>query len=121
MNEKEIRIAALERQALGEKEAQARAEAVDRLFRNKDFKKIILQDFCTTDCARYVCESADPLLKPEQRADALAMAQASGHLKRYLDLADRFGYGSAAKIVDIQNEIDFLRAQPDEETEQDEE
>ena len=118
MNEKELRIASLERQVLGEKEAQARMEAVQRLCKNKDFKKIILQDFCVTDCARYACESADPLLNEAQRADALAMAQAAGHLKRYLDLADRFGMYSGERIIDLQNEIDGLRAQPDEDYEE---
>lgn len=118
INEKELRIASLERQVLGEKEAQARMEAIVRLFRNKDFKKVILEDYAVKDCARYTRESADPLLTPVQQADALAMAQASGHLLRYLNMGDMFGQGSAEKIVELQHEIDYLRSQPDEENEE---
>lgn len=113
MNEKELRIGALERQILGEKEAHARFEAIDRLFRNRDFKKVILEDFATKDCARYTRESCDPMLNPEQRADALAMAQASGHLLRYLDMADRMGSVSKDKIRELEDEIDYLRSLPD--------
>lgn len=115
MNEKEYKIASLERQLLGEKEAQARVEAIERLFRSRDFKKIILEDFAVKDCARYLRESCDPMLDDRQRADALAMAQAGGHLLRYLDLADRMGAYSKEKIVELQQEIDLMRAEPDEE------
>lgn len=57
-----------------------------RLNRNTDFKKLILEDFCVTNCARHAQLSADPALQPENRADSLALAQAAGHLRRYLSV-----------------------------------
>lgn len=62
-----------------------------KLHKNREFKKLIIDQFCTEECARYVQASADPSLSAEQRADALAMAQAAGHLKRFLSVKVQMG------------------------------
>lgn len=80
-----------------------------RLAQNSDFKKLILDGFCTYDAARYAQESGDPALKPDERADALAMAQASGHLKRYLSMAVRMGEHAERTMGDIEEAIDEAR------------
>lgn len=61
-------------------------EAVDKLMRNREFKKVILEHYCVEECARYVQASCDPNLPEASRADCLALAQASGHLLRFLDV-----------------------------------
>lgn len=55
-----------------------------RLVNNKDFKEIIENQFCLLECARLAQASADPNLSAQDRELALSMAQAAGHLRRFL-------------------------------------
>lgn len=63
-----------------------RGEAARRLAANPDFKKLVLEGFCRDDAAAYVQLSQDPALPKENREDALNIAQASGHLKRFMSV-----------------------------------
>lgn len=99
------------------KDSVAYAEDVRKLMGNPLFRKVILEDFCIQSAARYVQESCDPLLTAEQRADALALAQAGGHLKRWLDITIRMADASERSILDVDDELEKLRAQPEDETE----
>lgn len=90
------------------KQLQKRVDLRDmalKLESNRDFKKLILEDFCVAECARYAQASADPQLNADQRADALALAQASGHLRRYLSVIVQMGNRAAADIVEAQEAI----------------
>lgn len=78
------------------------------------FKELIIDGFMKTEAARYVQCSADPALKPEERADALAMAQASGHLKRFLSMAVQMGAHAERELPSLEEAIDEARAQGDE-------
>ena len=82
-----------------------------RLAQNTDFRKLILEGFCLTDAARLVQQSGDPAMGAEERADALAMAQASGHLKRYLSAAIRMGDHSERTLGELQEAIEEARAE----------
>lgn len=115
MSIKEQEIAGLEYRLEAAKGAVAHAEDVRKLLGNSLFRKVILQHFCKDDCARYVQESGDPLLNAEQRADALAMAQAAGHLRRWLDLAVRMGENEADVILQVEAELEVARAEPEDE------
>ena len=112
---KDNEIAGLEYQLQGNIEVIDRAEDVRKLCENRLFRKVILEQFCEKECARYVQESGDPLLSAEQRADALAMAQAAGHIRRWLDISIRLGGIAQGTIEDINQRLDTLRAEPDEE------
>lgn len=112
---KEEQVAGLEHQIAGAKQVIAHGEEVAKLIKNPLFRKIILEEFCTKHCARYVQESGDPLLTAEQRADALAMAQAAGHLRRWLDLAIRIGNNENERLFELQEELDTVRAEPEDE------
>ena len=60
-------------------------EAVNRLQKNKDFKRVIEQAFMETECARNARISGLIYSFTEvERADALAKAQAAGHLAEFL-------------------------------------
>lgn len=111
---KEQEIAGLEYQLAGNKEIVSRAEDVRKLCENRLFRKVILEQFCEKECARYVQESGDPLLTAEQRADALAMAQAAGHIRRWLDISMRLGDQAIGTIERVQEMLDTVRAEPDE-------
>ena len=83
---------------------EARDQAI-ALSTNPAFKKLILDGFCTTECARYVQESCDPMLAPHMREDALNMAQASGHLKRFLSLTIQIGNTAANNVQNADDQI----------------
>lgn len=80
-------------------------DAANRLYLNPDFKKLIVDGFMTQECARYVQESCDPMLTTAQRADALAMAQASGNLKRFMSLCYVFGNTAEDNIRKADDDI----------------
>ena len=107
----EVTVAHLEGQLADQKTLVEMRDAVQRLVKNRDFKKVILDSFCLTEAARYVQESADPLLPAANRADALAMAQASGHLKRFLTVVIAMGNAAANQQSALEREIDEARAE----------
>ena len=64
---------------------------IAKLCENPDFKSLIIEYFCVTECARYVGVSTDPHMKPESRQDALQTAQAAGIFKRWLNVTISLG------------------------------
>ena len=102
---------ALERQLKDAKAAIKRREAILRLKDNPDFKEYILEGFAESECARYLRESTDPALGERQRADALAIAQAAGHLRRYLSVIVQMANAAENTIPDIEAALDEARAE----------
>lgn len=84
-------VIALEQQLNKTKQSVELRNLALKLSENPEFKKIILEEFCVKECARYAQLSADPTLSVEDRANSLALAQAAGHLKRYLSVLVRMG------------------------------
>jgi hypothetical protein len=98
-------------QGLAEAKAQvALRDQIAKLMENREFRKVIREGFCETDCARYARESADPALTDRQRADALALAQAAGHLKRWLALQMVMGDNAAGQLPEYETMIEHVRA-----------
>lgn len=104
-------VEALENQLSSTKEKVEQARQIRRLIANKDFKKLILEGFCRDDAARLVAESADPVLDVQQRADALAMAQAGGHLKRYLTMQLQQAMTAEREIPELEEQLEEARAE----------
>lgn len=98
-------IAKLEEHITKLKEANQYAEEVQKLMKTPLFIKVILEDFCVKSAARYIQESGDPLLPDNQRADALAIAQAGGHLKRWLDITLRMAETNLGSIQQCEDQI----------------
>ena len=86
-----------------------------RLYKNSDFKELILNEFCVQECARYAQASADPALKPEARADSLAIAQAAGHLRRFLSVIVQMGNQAEGQMTDLNEAIEASRQEDDQE------
>lgn len=82
----DVNIKALEKQHKVNEKAMRLGDAVKRLMNNRDFKTLILDEFCTQECARYVHASANPALNEASQRDALNMAQAAGHFRRFLEV-----------------------------------
>ncbi len=106
-------VVALENQLAGAKELIERRDIALRLHRNPDFRKLILEDFSTKECARYAQASADPALAENERADALAMAQAPGHLRRFLSVTMQMGNQAESQIEDLEEALVEARAEED--------
>lgn len=104
-------VAQLEQQLNEAKTLVETRQMAIRLSQNSDFKKLILDGFCLHDAARYVQLSGDPAIGPGERADALAQAQASGHLKRYLSVCVQMGASAERTIGDIEEAIDEARTE----------
>lgn len=102
-------VFALEKQLEDSKEAVTRRELALKLYKNPEFKKLVLDEFCTTECARYAQLSADPSLGDRERADALALAQAAGHLRRFLSIVVTMGNQADRLIPDLEAEIEAAR------------
>ena len=90
-----------------------RRAKIERLLMNKDFKEMILHGFCRDDAARYIQEAGDPLLDDRQRADAMAIAMSSGHLKRYLAITMQMGATAVSSIAEADEALVEARAEED--------
>ena len=104
----------LEKQLEDSKDLIGRREMVARLRQNPDFRKRILEGFCRDEAARYVQESGDPALDASARADAMAMAQASGHLLRFLHVTHMMGAHAERTRSELEEAIAEERAEADE-------
>jgi hypothetical protein len=101
----------LEQQLIDAKTLVATRQMAIRLAQNTEFKKLILDGFCLHDAARFVQESGDPALGAEERADALGMAQASGHLKRFLSSCVQMGAHAERTMPDLEAAIEEARGE----------
>jgi hypothetical protein len=104
-------VAELERQLEESKGLRSRRDAAERLSKNKDFRSLIIDGFCTYDAARFVQLSGDPALRPEEREDSLHLAQASGHLKRFLQAQIQMGDVAIRNIPALEEAIAEARAE----------
>lgn len=87
------------------------ADAIVRLQDNPDFRKVINEGFFLHQAARYAQESGDPMLTAVQRQDALNIAQASGHLKRFLSVSVQMGNEADRSIANADEQIEQLRSE----------
>lgn len=92
------------------KELIERRRMALKLADNPEFKKLFLEEYFVNEAARLVQISADPNLSLEQRADALAMAQATGHTKRYLSVVVQMGAHHERALPELEAHLDELRA-----------
>lgn len=84
-------------------------DAILRLERNRDFKRVFLDGFLEEDCARYVRESVaadEHGVNEGSRMRALAMAQAAGYLKQYLSVKIRMGVVAESSVTRIDEELE---------------
>lgn len=103
-------IESLEKNISRFKDEVERQKMALRLANNRDFKKLILDEFCVQECARYAQASGDPMLDERQRADSLGMAQAAGHLRRWLSVINQMGNVAQGQIEANEAELERARA-----------
>lgn len=104
-------VSYLEKQREEFKEHMAKRDAALRLFNNPDFKLVIVEGFMLHEAARYVQTSCDPSLDADKRADALALAQASGHLKRFMSVTVQMGNHAEHELPSLDSALEEARAE----------
>lgn len=90
-----------------------RRQMAMKLADNREFRILFGEGFFQEEAARLVQLSADPALDKDQRADALAMAQATGHTKRYLSMTIQMGALAEREIADMRATLEELRMAED--------
>ena len=88
---------------------------IAKLMQDPDFKELILGDYMVKEAARFVQISGDPVFDKAKREDALNMAQATGHFKRWLQVTQTRATDFKHALEEMDALIEELRAQPDEE------
>lgn len=111
MSQHSQQLRSLEKQQSDAKCLVSRRQMALRLAENPDFKQLILKEFMVEEAARYVHTSCDPAVGAENRADALAIAQASGHLKRYLSIVVQMGAHAEREMRQLDEAIEEMRAE----------
>ncbi len=106
-------VAGLEKQLQDTKDLMQSRDLALKLYGNREFKKLIIDGFCGSESARLVHQSADPALDPLQRSDALNMAQAGGHLRRYLSMMIKMGDNAESSLKDLEEALGEARAEDD--------
>lgn len=101
---------ALLEQLKAEKELVELSQAAQRLSKNADFRRLIFDEYLLKEPARLAMLAGDPILDPQQRADAQQMSMAAGHFKRFLSVTTKRGEAGAANMVNIEAELDEIRA-----------
>lgn len=101
----DVEVAQLENQKQGMEHTIRMRDAAERLQKTADWKLVIGQGFCLHEAARYAQESGDPALSATNRADSLALAQASGHLLRFLNAVRNIGNKAEYDMADLENEL----------------
>jgi len=102
-------VAEIEKHIEKLRETAARKELALKLEKNRDFRKLILEEFCTNECANYAQLSADPNMSAESRADCLGLAQAAGHLRRWLSVCIQMGTRAEDDIKRAETELEEAR------------
>lgn len=109
----EVTVATIEKRIADMEKQVARKARVQKLMRNRDFRELILEEFCVREAANYIHEAGNPALPQESRDDALQLALASGHLLRYLNVIEQMGNQAEADIATHEALLDDIRAEED--------
>lgn len=91
--------------------AKAKKDRMERLLLNADFRELILKDFCTDECVRYVGMSISDKIDEDGRRDALGHAQAAGYLKNWIQVQCQIGNIGESKIPEMKDALAQLRAE----------
>lgn len=98
-------VAQLKQQLEGSKKLVELKNTVMRLSENKDFEELIIKGFCRDEAASNVKMSGNLHLEQANRENALAIAQAAGHLERFLSQIVVEGMNAERVIPQIETQL----------------
>lgn len=84
-------------------------EAIDRLTKNPDYKKVILEGYMRDEALRLVKLTGDPNLPPERMADVQAGIRAVGELNYFLHFGLQRAEHMRQQIAEHNATLDELR------------
>lgn len=87
---------------------------IQRLTQNSDFKELINKRYLVEEAAAFAASAGDPALTKDQREEALTMALAPGHLKRWLSVQITMANTAEDQLPQLKHARDVLRAISDE-------
>ncbi|QEG09298.1 hypothetical protein HYP93_gp59 [Stenotrophomonas phage Pokken] len=105
----EVNIESLTRQLDGAKTAAKKLAAMERLFKNKDFKELILQDYCINEASRLIHASINPQFDAENQRKFVVMAQACGGILLWATAQESMLATQAGQIAEIEEALEELR------------
>jgi hypothetical protein len=85
-------------------------DALVKLQGNKDFKKLITEAYLVSAAADFARQAGDPTHTDRQKADAMAMALAPGHLKRFFAVVFAQGEQAIEDIPQLEAAIEHVQA-----------
>ncbi len=103
----------LEQQLSDAKELTDRRNMALKLAGNREFKKLILEDYLVKEAARLIGAAGDANLNLQTRLDMTDMGRGCGHLKRYLSAIVTMGGTAENDIPDIEQALAEARAEED--------
>lgn len=86
-------------------------EALQRLERNPDFKKVIFEGYFTTEAARLVMLTGDTTLKPEQQDNTLHSIRGIAELRNFLFARKALAEQMAKDIVFHKEGLEEMRGE----------
>lgn len=92
------------------KEIVAKADAVIRLSKNKDFQAIVDQGYNIDEAVRLAHLVSDPRIDERTKAAAVNDLNSLGAFKRYLGTIVYMGQMASQEIKQHDNELDYLRS-----------
>lgn len=102
-------ISGLEKQLQDAKAQMKMRDKALKLSKNAEFRELILEEYIVQEAARLVALSADPIMDKNHREDCLNMAQAAGHLKRYLNIIVVQGDNAEGTLEAIHEQMEEIR------------
>jgi hypothetical protein len=103
-------IASVERGIETKKQQVALNNALERLMKNKDFQKVVLQAYFTTEAVRLVSVKGDPEMQtPERQADVLRDIDGIGSLQRFFTKVERNAEYAGSSVEEDEATLDELR------------
>lgn len=106
----------LRKQATEYKQNIQLAESLERLFKNRDFKKVILDGYLTEDCLRQIKLASNQYLDERARNAAEFNAKAAGSLENYFEGVRQIGAESQRQYESNMHEA-YLVEQEEQEAE----
>lgn len=107
-----LQIAAVERDIETKKQQVALNNSLERLMKNKDFQKVVLDSYFGKEAIRLVSVKGDPEMQtPERQADILRDIDGIGSMQRYFRTVERNGEQADGAIDEDEATLEDLRVQ----------
>lgn len=105
----EVTIEALTNQLNAAKDAERKLAQLTRLCKNKDFKELILEEYCVQECARLVGMSIHPSQSPVEQEKFMTMAKATAGIKLFIHAQEQMLNSQIRSIENIEQELESAR------------